>query len=364
MRAISELLKVKGFVARVQAVNAAMDKERGQLRLEKMQLAQTMATQLEDLRRYKQEAEVSRSAMQVHLEKAKAEHGAELARLHNEELARQAAAHQTEVARLAAQNQAELDNKIFQLRAKYDSAAEEGRISVRRQLEEDYGRQIKELRVAQMSAESIRAGLELENQKLAARQKELTEAVASQQKEFSDKLAWLQKDAGEKLAALQRENADNALKYEAERQRLQAGTGTLAAQKAEAEKQAGAFAAEQAGLREKLTSLTARNAALDEELSRLGVNFKTESENRTRFESEMLFLTQKIQQMEYQEKERYEALEAERANYAAQEAAANERQAADAAAIAGLGAKLESYKAMERSLGDRLKWAIKGAPKP
>ena len=360
MRAISELLKVKGFVARVQAVNAAMDKERGQLRLEKMQLAQTMATQLEDLKRYRQESEGARASTQVEIEKAKNEHGAELARLHREELARLAGAHEAELARVTAQTQSELENKIFQLRAKYDAASEEGRIAVRRQLEEDYSRQIKELRVAQLSAESIRSGLELENQKLSLRQKELSDTLAARQQESGDKYAALQRDLGDKLAAQQREFGESSAKYEAERQRLQAGSGTLAVQKAEAEKQAMEFSAEQAALREKVNALAARNAALESELSGLGVNYKTESENRTRFESEMLFLKQKIQQMEYQETEHAQALDAERAVFAAQEAAAKELQAGNAAAIAELAAKLEKYKALETSLANRLKWAIKG----
>ena len=435
MRAISELLKVKGFVSRVQAVNAAMDKERGQLRLEKMQLAQTMASQLEDLKTFRQASEAARAAMQSELRKINSEHEAELVRIHNEELSRtavhrdelsqlvasrqieadkqaaayqaelsrltaahqaelgglasahqaelgdlasahqvelgrQASAHQTELARLTAANeteqvrlaaanaaelarqaaahqaelakltalsqaelakltalsQAELDDKICQIRVKYDTSAEEGKSAVKRQLEEEYSRQIKELRSELTAAERGRSEQELENKKLAARQQEFEQRAA---------------------------------RLEAERQRLEAGAGALAAQKAEAEKQAGQFSMELAALREKMSALAAGNAALEGDLASLNVNYKTESENRARFESELLFLKQKIQQMEYQAKEAVYAFDTEREDYAAQAAAAQEQQAGSAAVIADLTAKLDSYKALEKSFSERLKWALK-----
>ncbi|HNW44759.1 MAG TPA: hypothetical protein PKI19_09660 [Elusimicrobiales bacterium] len=352
MRAISELLKVKGFVSRVQAVNAAMDKERGQLRLEKMQLAQTMAAQMEDLKRFKMESEAGRAAVQVEVEKARNEHGAQLARLHQEELARLNAAHQSDLARMTAQVQSDFENKTFQLRAKYDAASEEAKIAVRRQLEDDYSRQIKELKVALMSAEGARTSAEQENRKLFTQQKELSDKLSAQQREFSDK-----------LSAQQREFSDSAARLEAERKKLEAGAATLAAQKAEAEKQAREFSAEQAGMREKLSSLSARKAALEGEVEQLGANLRTESENRARFESEMLFLKQKIQQMELHDRETADAFEAERAGFEAQQIAAREQQARDAAAQAELNSKLESYKALEKSFADRLKWALKGSPK-
>lgn len=348
MRAISELLKVKGFVSRVQAVNAAMDKERGQLRLEKMQLAQTMAAQMEDLKRYRHEAESAKAAAQAEIERVKNEYGAELTQAHREELSRTAAVHQAELSKLSAQNQADLDNKVFQLRAKYDAAAEEGKISVRRQLEDDYNRQLKELRVALMAAEGTRSGLELENRRLAFQQKDMDGKFEAQQREF-----------GAKYAALQRESAERASALEAERQRLQGSAEALSAQKNQAEKHASEVFGEQAALREKMAALGARNAALEGDLARLSANFKTESENRVRFESEMLFLKQKIQQMEFREKETAEAFESERAGYATQEAAAKEQQSRNAAVLAELTAKLEAYTAMEGSLGDRLKWALK-----
>ena len=73
----------------------------------------------------------------------------------------------------------------------------------------------------------------------------------------------------------------------------------------------------------------------------------------------MLFLKQKIQQMEHERAEIIDASEAERADYAAQEAAARELQAKNAAVISELTVKIESYKAIEGSFGDRLKWALK-----
>lgn len=364
MRAISELLKVKGFISRVQAVNAAMDKERGQLRLEKMQLAQTMASQLEDLKKLKAENETLTATMQGEIARARASRSEDIDKMHQEELARLSASHEEEMAKLeaarqaeaarnaaaqhdevarleanhrsemvklSAQAQTELDNKIFQLRAKYDAASEEGKMSVRRQLEDDYSRQIKEMRMAVVALESEKTSLSLENRKLLDRQKEYDERAA---------------------------------RVEAERRRLEAVAGSLAAQKAEAERITREFSAEKAALVEKISALSARNNVIEVEITRTANAMKAESENRARFESDMMFFKQKVEQLEQNAREAADALEAERAGYATRDAAAREQLARAAAAKNELSAKLAEYEAIAGSLGGRLKWALQGAPKP
>ena len=83
VRAISELVKIKGFVSRVQAINAVLDKERGQLKVEKMQLAQNMAAQLEELKRLKADSDGLNAAHQAELQSQAEKFKAEINRVKN-----------------------------------------------------------------------------------------------------------------------------------------------------------------------------------------------------------------------------------------------------------------------------------------
>jgi hypothetical protein len=403
IRAISELIKIKGFVSRVQAINAVLDKERGQLKLEKMQLAQNMAAQLEELKRLKQENDGLKAAHQAELESQAenfkseinrvkngyglelahkhAEETAELIRAHQEEVSRTASAHQlelskaasarqaeqsrmaaehqAELARISSERQAELDAKISQMRMQYEASAEEEKNAIRHQLEASHASQLQEARAAGLAAQESALRLEVENRRLAAAAADFDKAQAARDKEFEDRLARAE---------------DETRRQEAEVGRQQAQAALAAAQKAEAEKAAGGIeeerqrvAAEYSALRERHSALEAQKAGAEAEAARLDGSLKTleenlrvESENRTRFESELLFLKQKIQQMEYQAQENESLLEAERSNLESLQAAAAGQRNGDAARIGELSTELERYKAIEASLAGRLKWAIKG----
>jgi hypothetical protein len=378
VRAISELVKIKGFISRVQAINAVLDKERGQLKLEKMQLAQNMAAQLEEIRRLKQEGDGLKAAHQAELEaqasKFKAETDrvknklgaemsaaqaatiAELARVHQEEArkiseerqaeaARAAAAHQAELSRMAAAHQAELDSTLSQMRIKYLAIAEEEKNALRRQLEAEYSTQLKEARAELSSVRDSAVRFEIENRRLSAIAQDFEAAIAAKAKEYEDRVS--------------------RAETEATRQALQAAAN--ASQKNEMEKTARAAEAERqrvsqdlAVLREQQAVLAAQKAAADAELARLTENLRTESGNRSTFESELLFTKQKLQQLEFQAQEKAEALETEHLNLTDLQAASSKQRGRDAARIAEITAELESYKAVEGSLGARLKWALKG----
>lgn len=403
IRAISELIKLKGFVSRVQAINAVLDKERGQLKLEKMQLAQNMAAQLEELKRLKLESDGLKAAHQQELhsqsENFKAEiarvkngcglelahkHAEELAeavRAHQEETARLAAAHQQELSKAAAGRQAELarqaaeyqagtarqaagrqaeyDAKLSQMRMQYEAAAEAEKNAIRRQLKESHASQLQESKAAVSSALDSVVRLESENRRLAAVAADYDRALASRTKEFEDRLS--------------RSEAE-ARRQEAEVRRQEAQAAAAVAQRETAEKAAREIAGELqrvsiefARLRESLPALEARKAAAEAEAAKLAAalkaqaeNLRLESENRTSFESEVLFLKQKIQQLDLQSQESESLLEAERSSLANLQSAAAGQAGADAARIEELAAALERYKDMEASLADRLKWAIKG----
>ncbi len=414
VRAISELIKIKGFVSRVQAINAVLDKERGQLKLEKMQLAQNMAAQLEELRRLKQEndglkaahqaellsqaesfkAEINRvkSGYSAELTQKHAEEISELIRVNQEEAARLAAAHQQELskviaarqadaaktaaerqaelarmtaeyqnglARHAAERQAEFDTKISQMRMHFEAASEEEKNAIKRQLVGSSTAQQEEARKSLSTAMDSIVRLESENRRLASAAAEYDRALAVRNKEFEDRLARAEAEARRQDAEVRRQEAQAlsalAQKAEAEKASREAGD----------ERQR--VSAEYGALREKLPVLEVQKAAAEAESARLAAslkaleeNFRLESENRSRFESELLFLKQKIQQMELQSQESDSQLDAERTNLAGLQAAAEAQRAADTARIEELSSELESYKAMEASLADRLKWAIKG----
>ncbi len=357
IRAMSELVKMKGFIGRVQAINAVLEKERGQLKLEKMQLAQNMAALLEDVKRLKHEGDFIKGARQAELEsqaasykaeadRAKSEYGARLSALHADEVSKLAASHQAEIARLSADSQAELarlsaerqaemDAKISQLRVKYESAAEAEKGALRRELEESYGSQLKEARSALAAAQDASLKAEAEARRLASSSSNSESALAEKTRDYEARLA---------MTALQ--------------------LSAVSSQKAEAEKYAQAaraeiqrLASEQAAARMELAALSSWKTAAGAELPKLKEDLRLESENRARFESELLYLKQKAQQLELKAQESAAALDAERSGLQASLAA---QQARDSARIAELSAELAKYKIMESSFADRFKWAIKG----
>ncbi|MCM2266442.1 MAG: hypothetical protein NDI60_01560 [Elusimicrobiales bacterium] len=385
VRALSELMKMKGFISRVQAINAVLDKERGQLRLEKMQLAQNMAAQMEEIKRLKSENDAIKASHQGELEeqakrlraeidrvkngyaaemaRKHAEETADIVRVHQEEISRINAARQNEIAavksaareeadRAVAERQAEFDTKLSQLRSKYENAAEEEKAALRRQLEAEYAGQLKETREALAAAQAAGLKHALENRRLSTISTDFENAVAEKEKEFQ--------------ARLQRAEAEASL--------LANSVSAASAQKAETDKYVRAMEAERqrmveevAALREQYSVLAAQKNASDAQAARSAENllareaaFRTESENRARFESELLFLKQKIQQLEMQAQETAAAFEAEHSLMVSTQAAADAQREADAAQLAAANAELAKYKELENSLGDRIKWALKG----
>jgi hypothetical protein len=381
VRALSELVKIKGFISRVQAINAVLEKERGQMKLEKMQLAQNMAAQMEEIHRLKQEneglkgahqaeletqaanfrAEVerARTASAAELERKHAEDIAELGRTHaaemaelsrraQDDLAKASASRQNELAAAVAERQSDFDVKLSQMRSRYESAMEEEKSAVRRQFEG----QLRELRDELENARQALAKAGVDNARLSSISADFDNAVAARTKEYESRAVRAEEEAMRQglLAAgmaSQKDEADkNFRQADAERQRVAAEYAALREQAA--------------ALREQYAALAAQKANAEAAAAKTAENLRAESENRARFESEMLFLKQKMQQMEFQAQETAAAVDAEHAGLTSAQAAAAEQHDADQARINELSAELERYKAMEASFSDRLKWALKG----
>jgi len=322
VRAVSELVKIKGFISRVQAINAVLDKERGQLKLEKMQLAQNMAAQLEEIKRLKQELDGIKAAHQGELEaqavvmkaeitRIKNGYGAELAHKHAEELAEAARVHQEELARLATAHQIELSsavtshqadvsrlNGIRQDEAARTAAAHQAELS---KLTGDYQAELSKItagyqaeigkiaaareadaeeRVSQLRMK-IESGAEAEKEAI---RKQLTAEYEAKLKEARDsgasagdvvlklemenrRLSAVAADFDRTMAARIREYDERLARAEADLKRQDEALKTASAQKAEAEnaaREAGKYARESAGEYQKIS---AEYAAIREQFS-------------------------------------------------------------------------------------------------
>ena len=311
IRAISELLKMKGLLSRVQAINAVLEKERQALRLEKMQMAQAMAANIEDVKKYQSEVEALKAAQQAELQKyrnayaadAGAQHVTKISELESRsqaELMAAARKHQDELAKVRAEAALAMETKIIEIRDKYEASAGEVRAGVRKELEQEYKAEQARLMaaVSQAEGERVRLQKDLDDSKAAVNEnhKRLETQMGSELSSLKDQLA----------AAL--------------------------AERSAGERQI-------AGLSQTLDSLKEKNAALEAELS--GSRRKAEE------------LDQQLRDFSGQ-------LEAERLNASVARDEAAQQAQSDQERITEMSAELEVYRQMESSFSERMKWALKG----
>ncbi|OGS51526.1 MAG: hypothetical protein A3J79_04470 [Elusimicrobia bacterium RIFOXYB2_FULL_62_6] len=247
IRAISELVKIKGFIGRVQAVNAALDKERSALRTEKMQMAQSMAAGIEETKKIKQELEhlkASRQAdmdelakkHQARIEQIKETYAADVTKTYSEKLARagaesqeeklalikkyqdemaaMAGAHQQELARLARTGQEEFA-RTAKARQEEDAmtarAHQQAVEALREELARSEHAHKEELaKLAQAGQEELARSERAHQQELAARQEEITRAARAHQDELARVRADAQGEKDNKIAEM-RLKAENDL---------------------------------------------------------------------------------------------------------------------------------------------------------
>ena len=367
VRALSELVKMKGFVSRVQAINAVLEKERQGLRLEKMQLAQAMASNIEDVRKFKAEMEQMKISSQNEAEglmrryqaetqKFREDHAAEVSAGHAQNVAEMGRRHeeetlaagkrsQEELARGKAADAADLEIKTAELRNKYESEIKDLRTSAKIEMKQEYVSELVRLKAEKAQAESDRVRLEAELKR-----------AGEESRAFDARLALSRREADDARSSI----ADNY-------KRLEAQFGALMEVKADYERRFAAIDAERgrlvteyASLKAQFEAALAAKASRERDLTVLEQNFKAESENRARFESELLFLKANIQQLELQVQDAQAQIEAEKKNSAHARDEAAKRAHADKARIAAVAAELEAYKQLEASFSGRIKWALKG----
>ncbi len=396
VRAMSELVRIKGFVSRVQAINAVLEKERQSLRMEKMQMAQAMASGIEDVKKLKSEmgsmsashqAEIESlmKKYQAEIQKFKNDYAAEFAgghaqrladlqrshqeellaigkknqeellaagKRHQEEMLAGNKKHQEELARVKASSAADLENSNLDMRAKYEAGVNDIRAGVKRELEQEYAYELVRLKAARTQAEDDKVALEVAVGRL-------TEEARGFE---------------EKLARIRKEYADSSVSMAENYKRLEAQLNSLLAVRADYERRFAAMEADRARLGTEFSRLGAEyssvkaqlDAALASKLSReaelAGVvrDFKTESGNRVRLESELMLLKQQTQQLDLQLQDSVRRIEAEKqVEIALREEASGAAQAYQAR-INAVSAELERYRLMEKSFSERMKWALKG----
>jgi chromosome segregation ATPase len=411
VRAISELVKLKGFISRVQAVNAALEKERSQMRVEKVQLAQSMAAGMEENKRlkselenfaarhageiealsakqaadlnalkskYSSETESSAAAHAAELEKIRRDLAGEITRDYEEKLAlaRKAAqeevsrlqrrydaeianmqkAHQQDLERISSEKQIQAESRAMELRGTYEAAMADMKASLKARMEADYAEEVRKLKDARVRSDEEAATLRAETQRLAAelraREADLQARSASSREE-KDRFEAAMK---ERLAMMGEEKVriEGAMKAQAEA----AEAAEAARRRMEAELEA--LKTRSGDLARQAAELSGNAAEREKELAALKDSFRIENENRARFESEVVFLKQKAQQLEFQVQDLASQLDAERASRAESDAAWGEQLGAREQELAALATEVEKYRALEKSLADRLKWAIKG----
>jgi chromosome segregation ATPase len=357
LRALSELVKMKSFVSRVQAINAALEKERQALRLEKLQLAQAMAANIEDVKKIKAEMELHRASRQAELQKCKndcfteaqealAAKTAELERRHQADLAAAGRKGREELEDLKAEAAKDFENKALELRSKYEAAAKD-----------------------------MRAGLRKEAEQACAGELELLKASKTQADKDRERFAEEARNFSAQLALARKESADVKAQIVEKQRRLEEQINSLPALKKDYERRIAALEAERGGLGAELARLGAEHASVkarldaaiaaksssEQESSALARSLKAESENRGRLETELSALKQALQQLELQLQSEARRFEEERQSLSLANEEALRRIQSEQETLAAVSAELETYKQLENSFAERMKWALKGS---
>ncbi len=192
IRTVSELVKLRGFISKVQAINAVLEKERNQMRVEKIQMAQNMAANIEEAKKYKgeigalsenhaKEVEELGKKYEIEIDRVKNEYAGEIVRDYDEKLARLQkqyheellniqkkgngdiarinTEHQDDVARIHVQHQSDIENKILGVRTQYENNLSEMKLNIKKQFDEEFEQEIKRLKNDKSKVDSENKGM-------------------------------------------------------------------------------------------------------------------------------------------------------------------------------------------------------------
>ncbi len=468
IRTVSELVKLRGFISKVQAINAVLEKERNQMRVEKIQMAQNIAANIEESKKYKGEISVLNAThvkevddlgkkYQTEIEKIKSDYAGEIVRDYDEKLAhlqkqyheellniqkksngdinRANKEHHDEVARLHIQHQSEIENKTMEIKTQYENRTmeiktqyennlAEMKLSIKKQFDGEFEQEIKRLKNDKLKVDS--ENKEMYEEKLKAekeykiiledksRLEVLISAIkadfSNQVKKMSEKKDEIkdeykrmdeykatmaeEKKEYEKIIAVQEIKENNLkIKFDDLNDKFDGLSKSLAQKDLELEKNSvlakeinsklekelelendklkkeleiendklkKELKTENDELRKELNTendeLRKESSAANDELKK---DLKTESDNRASFESEVLFLKQKIQKMELEAQESENQMLIEKDGFAETQTGYEDHITGQDQQIQALANELNTYKEMEGKLADRVKWAFK-----
>lgn len=395
VRAISELVKLKGFISRIQAVNAALEKERNNLRVDKMQMAQAMASNIEEMKKLKAaldgirechaaEMQELRRKYELQLDKTKADYEKEiigeyekkidaLRMHHQQEKVAEDKKRQDELAKVLFERQSEMENKLLEMRNKYETNLAEMRNALRNHAEQEYAEETRKLRTSLAQSMDKAADLECRINQERIERSAMEQKIIDSQRDAAEKIALVESQSAklfeekraehEKYVASLKEQNE---KIQQESKKLQNACAALTSRNAEYEKYIQTQNAHLNGSLERIEELTRQAAESSREsaetnaaLENLKVELKLESENRARFESEIAFLKQKLQQTEYTVSDINNQLIKEQKIAEEIQKEMDSRIKQDSQAIEEMKQEIGKYKDMEKSFAARLKWAMK-----
>ena len=288
------------------------------------------------------------------------------------------------MARLNLKHQSEIENKALEIRTRYENNLAEMKLSIKRQFDEEFEQEIKKLKGDKSKVEDENKGMYEEklkaekDYKIILEDKSRLEVLISaikadfsnQVKKMNEKEAKIkeeyekmneyklvmnqEKKEYEKCIAAQEIKENNLkIKFDEFNDKFSNLSESLAQKDSDLE--TNSVRAKE--LNDKLEKeLKAENEKLKKELTE---ELATESENRATFESEVLFLKQKIQKMELEEQEISNQALVEKDEYSENQSAYEEHIAQQTGQIQELSNELNTYKEMESKLTDRVKWAFK-----
>ena len=380
------MLKLRGFVSKVQAINAVLEKERNQMRVEKIQMAQNMAANIEESKKYKgeiirlneacaKESHEFEKKHQTEMEKIKNEYAGEIVKDYDEKLARlQKQYHeellgvqkrgnnnvvrvnkerQDEIARRHVRYQSEIENKITEIRIQYENNLAEMKLKVRERCNKEFEHEMK-----RMKDEKSKVGGELEK---------IREGALKSEKEYKALLENKSKSEV-RISAIKADFSNQVEKMEQKENEIKEEYGKcIAAYKTKENNLMGKFEV----LNNKLNEMSELQKQKDSEVKKNSFKVKeindnlkkelvAEKDNRVGFESEILSLKQKVQKMALQEQEALNQLQVEKDDFAENQRSYEDHIARQVQKMEEVAKELNEYKEMESKFTDRMKWAFKG----
>jgi DNA repair exonuclease SbcCD ATPase subunit len=253
--------------------------------------------------------------------------------------------YQEEMTKTRLESQTEVENKILQIRNHYENSFLEIKNNLKNQIEQEYIKKIEQLKQWKAAVEQDREAIAKENEQLNKEKNSLSEQIQRHSVESALRIKEIEEEN-----KIIRNKIDNLMLEKSEHEKCIK----------DLENERNHMTMESEKLEKAIRNASSLNVEKEDIINKLKKDLKLEAENRSRFESELVFLKQKIQQMEYQIGDLNDQLTAQMDKSVDSEKRFNEKTQKKEAVIGELKQELDAYKDMEKTFISRMKWAIKG----